>query len=176
MKYLLLGEETERLIFRKLVQEDFDEWIEIFKEKDVPKFLGLDASLSPHKLCELWFEKVFNRYNNNLGGHNVLVDKKTNQMIGHCGLLVQNIENEERLEIGYSILPKFWRMGYAFEAAKKCKDFAFENNFAKELISVVHVENIGSEKVARKNGMHFEKFIENYKGFPVNIFKIENNQ
>ena len=33
----------------------------------------------------------------------------------------------------------------------KCKNYAFENNLSDSLISMIHVENIGSEKVALKN-------------------------
>jgi RimJ/RimL family protein N-acetyltransferase len=49
------------------------------------------------------------------------MDKKTNRLVGQCGLLIQNIDNIERLEIGYSILPEFWNQGFASESAMKCK-------------------------------------------------------
>lgn len=173
MNLLLTHQETERLRFRLLEKSDFDIWMELFKGDDVATFLGLDANLSERELCQIWFDKAFHRYENDLGGMNVLIDKKTNQLIGQCGLLIQTVEDEQRLEIGYSILPKYWRQGYAFEAAQKCKDYAFENNCSDNLISVVHVDNIGSEKVARKNGMQLEKKIEEYKGVYVNVFSID---
>jgi len=59
-------------------------------------------------------------------------------------------------------------MGYASEAAIKCKDYAFKNNYADSLISMIHVENIGSEKVAIKNGMSFEKKLKAF-----NIFRVD---
>jgi RimJ/RimL family protein N-acetyltransferase len=111
---------------------------------------------------------VFYRYENDLGGMNVLIDKKTNRLVGQCGLLIQTIENIVRLEIGYSILPEFWNKGFASESAAKCKDYAFEHNFANSLISMVHVDNISSEKVALKNGMTFEKQLNSF-----NIFRID---
>ena len=77
------------------------------------------------------------------------------------------------MEIGYSILPKYWHKGYASESAIKCKNYAFENNLSDSLISMVHVENIGSEKVALKNGMILEQKIDSYEGSPVNIFRID---
>ncbi|MBP2832159.1 GNAT family N-acetyltransferase [Aquimarina sp. U1-2] len=169
MTYLLIDQETQRLKFRQLRSSDFDEWLPLFKEKNTAKFLEMDPNLTPFELCEKWFEKSFYRYKNELGGMNVLINKETDQFIGQSGLLVQNIDNQNRLEVGYSILPKYWNQGYAFEAASKCRDFAFEHNFIDSLISVIHTANKGSEKVALKNGMTFEKKFDNN----FNIFSIE---
>ena len=175
MKYSLEGKETERLKFRLLKLEDFNDWINLFKGKNVAKFLGMDTNLSEKEMCEIWFKKTFNRYENDLGVMNALIDKKTNLLVGKCGLLIQSIQNIERLEIGYSILPEYWGKGYASESAVKCKNYAFENNLSDSLISMVHVENIGSEKVALKNGMILEQTIDSYKGSPMNIFRIDKN-
>ncbi len=168
MKYLLTGQETERLKFRLLESKDFDAWLDLFKAKNIAKYLDLDPKLSESELCKIWFDKVFHRYENDLGGMNVLIDKKTNLIVGQCGLLVQTIENIERLEVGYSILPKFWNQGFASESAKKCKNYAFKNEFANSLISMIHVDNLSSEKVALKNGMTFEKKLDSF-----NIFRID---
>ncbi|MFT4603232.1 MAG: ribosomal-protein-alanine N-acetyltransferase [Arenicella sp.] len=171
MKYLLEGEETERLTFRLLKSDDFHAWMPLFKADDIAEFLDLSTEFSERKLCNLWFEKVFNRYEKDLGGMNVLIDKKSNRIVGQCGLLVQTIEDEERLEIGYSILPEFWNKGYATESALKCKNYGFENDFADDIISMVHHKNLASEKVALNNGMTFEKKVKLF-----NIFQIKKEE
>ena len=167
MKYLLTGQETERLKFRKLQPDDFDTWLPMFKANNIAKFLDLDLKASESELYTLWFDKAFHRHENDLGGMNVLIDKNTNRLVGQCGILVQTIEDVERLEIGYSLLPEFWGRGYASEAALKCKNYAFENNFSNVLMSMVHVENISSEKVALRNGMDFEKKIKDFNVFSI---------
>lgn len=172
MKYLLTGEETERLKFRLLTQDDFNDWLPLFQEPRVAEFLGMDTSLSPRQHCEEWFKKSLGRYETETGGMNVLVDKVSEKMVGQCGLLIQDIEGEQFMEIGYSILPEYWGKGYASEAAIKCKEFAFKNNFTDAIISMVHVDNIGSETVAKRNGMTLFKHIANYKGQAVNIFRV----
>lgn len=172
MRYLLTGEETERLKFRLLKESDFEAWLPLFENKDVARFLALDPEKSSKELCEFWFEKVFNRYSNDLGGMNVLIEKSTGNFIGQCGLLVQEVDGETRLEVGYSILPKYWGKGFASEAAIKCKDFAFVNNFSDTIISVIHPENVGSEKVAIRNGMSLLKRTE-FHGMPANIFEVK---
>ncbi|MDG1332950.1 MAG: GNAT family N-acetyltransferase [Crocinitomicaceae bacterium] len=169
--YLLENFETERLHFRKLSWDDFDEWQELFISDDVAIFLGMDPRLTKKELTQKWFDKTLQRYENITGSMNVLVHKESNQLIGQCGLLIQTIEGEDRLEVGYSILPKHWKQGYAFEAANACLNHAFEQGWVDHLISQIDPNNIGSEKVALKNGMSLEKTIIE-EGSPLNIFSI----
>lgn len=172
MKYLLTGQETERLTFAMLTRDYFNEWLPLFDEPTTALFLGMDTSLNATELCEAWFKKSLGRLENDTGGMNVLIDKTTGKMVGQCGLLIQDIEGEKFMEVGYSVLPEYWGLGYASEAAQKYKNFAFDNEFTNELISMIHVDNIGSETVARRNGMQLFKYMPNYKGQPVHIFKI----
>jgi ribosomal-protein-alanine N-acetyltransferase len=171
MRYLLTGEETKRLRFRLLEESDFDAWLPLFSTPEAIQFLGLAGIPTPEKRCRKWFETVQNRYENNLGGMNVLIDKQTETLIGQCGLLVQEVDGIRELEIGYSVLPCFWGNGYATEAARKCKEFAFANQFSGSLISIVHIQNIRSVHVAQKNGMILDKQTI-FKDMPVNIFRI----
>lgn len=167
MNYLLTNEETERLNFRKVTIDDYNTWLPLFNEQHIAKYLGMPKGLTQNEQCDFWFKKVFHRYEHNLGGMNALIDKKTQHFIGQAGLLVQTIDNEERLEIGYSILPRYWNLGYATEAAAICKSFGFENNLADSLVSMMHIDNIGSELVALKNGMSLEKHVDDFKVYSI---------
>ncbi|WP_299335250.1 GNAT family N-acetyltransferase [uncultured Psychroserpens sp.] len=168
MKYLLTGQTTQRLNFRLVTKQDYNLWLPLFKENNVDKFLGMPEGMTQREQCDFWFKKVFHRYENGLGGMNALIDKTTGDFIGQCGLLIQTVEDEERLEVGYSILPKYWGNGYAQEAAIKCKEFCFEHEFTNNLMSMMHVDNIASEIVAKKNGMTFEKCVKGYNVFSIN--------
>ncbi len=137
MKYLLDGQETERLVFRLLTYHDFDAWTELFREKDICRFFGLEESQSSVEKCRHWFARILFRYLSDRGGMNVLIEKETNAFVGQCGILVQELDGKEELEIAYAILPAHRNKGYATEAALKCRDFAFENNFANHLVSII---------------------------------------
>lgn len=176
MKYLLEGQCSKRLDFRLLCEDDFEWWKALFERKEVARFLGLDPNNSAQELCEKWFAKAFDRYANDTGGMNVLVDRELGLPVGQCGLLLQEVEGEERMEVGYSLHPDHWGQGYATEAAMKCRDFAFENNFRENLISQVHIENTPSAHVARRNGMTWEKRVKLDGGLTLNIFSIYRSQ
>ncbi len=171
MKYLLDGQETERLTFRLLEEADFDAWLPLFYT-DAGRFLGLEHLHTPVEQCKAWFDRCFKRYAEDEGGMNVLIDKATGQMVGQVGLLVQYPNEERVLEVGYSLLPAYRNKGYATEAAMKCKEYAFENKLADFLVSIIHVENTDSMLVAERNGMKQWK-ATNFKGMPVYIYRID---
>ena len=126
---------------------------------------------TPHERCEKWFEWTFHRYGHDLGGQNVLISKDTGLLIGQCGLLVREINGISELEVAYSILPQYRRQCYAVEAAQKCRDFAFENNFHHRLVSIIVPENENSKKVASKNGMQFSQTI-NFNNKVMDLYAI----
>ncbi len=176
-KYSLEGQETERLLFRRITEQDFDTWLDFCKYPDSLKYIFSQEQLKvedPIERCRMWFKRVFNRYENGLGGMNALIEKQTGAFVGQCGLLIQTIDDIEELEIGYSLMPAFRGKGFASEAAIKCKEFAFENNYATSLISVIVPENTDSIKVAMNNGMKLDKTTTS-NGDVVNIYRINKN-
>ena len=171
MKYLLAGGETSRLIFRKIEKSDFTEWLKFFTDPTT-SIHWLEEKQLPQEQCESWYQKQFWRYENEMGGTNALIEKSSGKLIGHCGLLVQIVDDRTELEIGYSLLSEFWGKGYASEAAIRCRDYAFENNLSESLISIISLTNIPSQQVALKNGMAIEKETI-YKDNRVYIFRID---
>lgn len=105
------------------------------------------------------------------GGMNALIEMSSGKLIGHCGLLVQRVDNVIELEIGYSLLLPFWNKGFATEAVIKCRNVAFVRNYSPSLISIISRTNTPSARVAEKNGMTIEKETV-YCDNPVNIWRI----
>ncbi len=174
MKFLLNGQESDRLFFRKVDRADFNNWLPFHSDAKTSAH-WVSEKEDPVTACQKWYDKQLYRYQNNLGGMNALIEKSTGALVGHCGLLVQTVDGITELEIGYSLLPDFWNKGYATEAAKKCRDFAFENNFTHSLISIISLTNLPSGNVARKIGM-IAGHITTYNGNRVTIFRITKQQ
>ncbi len=173
MKYLLENEETTRLKFKEIIDTNFDQWLKFFKEPSSFEHWAGQFD-KPEMECKKWFGRQKERYENDEGGMNALIDKQSGMLIGYAGLLIQKVDQKIELEVAYSLLPEYRNKGYASEAAMKCRDYAFENNFADSLISIISLTNAPSENVANKNGMKIDKQTV-YKENQVNIFRIYKN-
>ena len=69
------------------------------------------------------------------------------------------------LEIGYLFQRPHWHKGYATEAAKACKRYAFEVLGAGEVCSIIRDTNTASQNVAVRNGMTItDSWTKHYRG------------
>ena len=76
-------------------------------------------------------------------------------MIGDCGLTLQNINGKTLPEIGFHIRRDCQRKGYAGEAARAVRNWAFRNTDYPTLYSYCKYTNVPSIKTAESIGMHF---------------------
>ena len=79
------------------------------------------------------------------------------EVIGDCGLTLQNINGNMLPEIGYHIRRDCQRRGYAKEAAKAVRDWAFRNTDYPALYSYCKFTNEPSIRTAESIGMHFDR-------------------
>lgn len=167
------GLESPRLITQKLTESYILPWADFFKDKEAieyfPLFDGTDLERS-----KSWIERQLMRYTENRYGMQALVDKKSNEFIGQCGLLAQEVDGINELEVGYHIFKRHWGQGYAPEAARLFINFAFENNLTDSIISIIHINNLRSQKVADKNGLTRDKQTK-WLDLDVYIYRINKN-
>lgn len=164
--------QTDRLFIRPVTEADIEPWQEFFVNNYALPFFSFDDERSALVKARVWVKRQFKRYEENRLGLMALVSKETGDLVGMCGLLAQDVDGQQEVEVGYHILPKYWGNGYAFEAARFFKKFAFDNNITDRLISIIHPENYPSQNVARKNGMELEKEVV-FHGLPARVYKID---
>ena len=71
----------------------------------------------------------------------------------------------EVLEIGYLFQRDRWHRGYATEAARACKAYAFDTLGAAEVSSIIRDTNLPSQRVALRNGMTpRDTMVKHYRG------------
>lgn len=169
------GKTTNRLLLRKVEESDISLWTEFFINNPSLPYLGIDLNKTHEENSKEWIEFQLKRYKENRYGHHSLIDKETGDFLGMCGLLTQTIEDKTEIEIGYSILPKYWGKGFASEAAQFFRNFGFEHEKLDHIISVIDIRNIASQKVAVRNGMFIDRQIK-YFDLDVYIYQITSDE
>ena len=154
--------ETARLFLRKMTQNDFGDLCKILQDSEV--MYAYEGSFSNEEVQD-WLDRQLNRYRNDGVGLYAVILKKTGEMIGQCGLTIQDIPNKRVFEVGYLFQKAYWHNGYATEAAIACKNYAFDILGVDEVYSIVRDSNIASQNVAKRNGMTIVgTFAKHYRG------------
>ena len=142
--------ETERLILREMVPEDFEALYRVLADSDIMRHYPYTFDEARVKN---WIACNRERYETLGFGLWAMVRRDTGEMIGDCGLTLQSIEGELLPEIGYHIRRDCQRRGYASEAAGAVRDWAFEHTAYDCLYSYMKYTNVPSYATAMAVGM-----------------------
>lgn len=159
MKMIL---ETERMYLREMEQSDFHDLCKILQDGET--MYAYEGAFTDEE-TQQWLDRQVERYRQYGFGLWAAVLKETEELIGQCGLTMQPWKEEQVLEIGYLFRRDCWHRGYATEAAKACKRYAFEVLGAKEVCSIIRDTNTASQRVAIRNGMTvMDSWTKHYRG------------
>ncbi len=157
--------ETDRLLLRRVSQNDVPEILELRGNPETMKFIPRplvttsDEALAHYKMIDDKIEK-------NEGINWAITLKGKPKLIGIIGHYRIQPENH-RCEIGYMILPQYNGQGIVTEAIKLVLEYGFENLQMHSIEAVIDPENFASERVLQKNGFVKEAHIlenEHYEG------------
>ena len=161
--------ETERLILREMTPDDFAALYDVLADSDIMQHYPYTFDESRVKN---WIAKNIERYRIFGFGLWAVVLKETGEMIGDCGLTMQNINGSIKPEIGYHISKRHQRRGYAKEAAGKCRDWTFSHTPFCVLYSYMKEANIASSATARANGMRLMETFTDAEGESTAVYAI----
>lgn len=167
--------ETKRLSLREMVQTDLELLGKILKDKEV--MYAYEHAFSDIEVQE-WLDKQIIRYKNDGIGLYAVILKSTGEMIGQCGLTMQEVNGKQVVEVGYLFQKAYWGKGYATESAIACKEYAFNTLNISEVYSIIRDNNITSQEVAKRNGMSIcGEFTKHYYGIdmPHLVYKVSVN-
>jgi ribosomal-protein-alanine N-acetyltransferase len=162
--------ETKRLTLRKLVLDDAEALYRIYHEPEVLKYFthGPPESIDAERQG---IERHLGHYERHGFGLWATVLRDSGELIGRCGLLSQQVDGVEEIEVAYLLSPRFWGRGLASEAARAVRDFAFSSVDCARLVSIIHPQNLASKRVATALGMVFWKQSRLYD-IDVEIFSV----
>jgi len=150
--------ETERMVLCRMEMPDVDDLMGIFSDPVVMRYYPGTKS---RREAETWVQSQLDRYRDHDIGLWAAVLKDSGELVGQCGLTVQEVEGREEVEIGYHFLRKHWNRGLATEAARACRDHGFALGHDR-LVSLIDPGNLASRRVAEKTGLTLEKEVEKW--------------
>ena len=147
--------ETERLILRDFVRED---WQRVLEYQSDPLYLRYNqwTHRTPEAVQEFvgWFltqQKQQPRIKFQLA----VVLKSNSLLIGNCGVRMDKA-GAVQADIGYELDSQYWYHGYATEAANAIVDLGFEHFGVHRIWADCVADNTGSAHVLEKLGMKLE--------------------
>jgi RimJ/RimL family protein N-acetyltransferase len=143
---------TDRLVLRRLVVEDvpalvayhsdpqvvkFQSWSE-FGEDDARTFVESQRTVSPGT-PGAWFQFAIGL-------------RPSGELVGDIGLHVR-ADNPALVDVGYTLMPRHQRQGYATEAVRAAIQFSWDHVGVTSVRATIHQDNERSLAVARRLGM-----------------------
>ena len=161
--------ETERLILRQLEVSDVDALMGIFSDPEAMRYYPGTKSRTE---AEEWVRRFQESYRERGFGLWAAIFKGSGEFAGQCGLVAQEVDGRDEVEIGYLFLRRFWGQGLATEAARACRDYGFGTFGYDRFVSLIDPSNLASRRVAEKVGMKLEKHTHKW-GKKICVYAIE---
>lgn len=158
--------ETTRLILREFTMDDLEPLVAMHSNPEVSRFLGgvKTPEQSRQRLLE-WIaeykEYGFSKW--------AVVLRTTGELIGRCGLSLEEVEATSDWELGWTFARAHWGHGYATEAAAAARGHSFDKLGLPRLISLIRPGNFASIRVAERLGMAYQRLVD-WNGAPAHMY------
>jgi RimJ/RimL family protein N-acetyltransferase len=141
--------ETERLRLIAFGERHFEAYASMLADSESTRFVGdgqpldrMNAWRSMAMLLGHWMLRGYGMW--------AIERKDTGRFIGRVGL--HRPEGWPDLELGWMLMARERRQGFATEGARAALDFAFRKIDAQRVVSLIRIENSASERVSRRLG------------------------
>lgn len=146
--------ETDRLILRKFVETDIDDFYEYVSDDVVTRYLSWDTYRSKDVARE-YITSIIEKYNRYELAPWGIELKENSKLVGSIDFVQYDYKNFSA-EIGYILNRNYWSKGIMTEALRDIIKFGFEEMSLVRIEMRHDAENIGSGKVMQKNGLKYE--------------------
>lgn len=148
--------ETERLIVRRLGVEDCAFILELLNQPSWLQYIG-DKGVKTLSDAEMYIRNGPMDMYERLGFGLFAVDlKESGEPVGICGLIKR--ETLDNVDIGFAILERHHRKGYACESAEAVMEFAKKLELQR-VVAITTQDNSASGALLEKLGFTFKQVI-----------------
>ena len=142
--------ETPRLLLREMTTSDLPAICRVLQDEKT--MYAYEHAFSDEE-AQAWLNNQLRRYREDGFGLWAVVLKESGEIIGQCGITLQDVNGEWVPEVGYLFERAYWHRGFATEAAIACKEYAFNVLGLDTVYTIIRDNNIASQNVAKRNGM-----------------------
>lgn len=150
--------ETDRLTLRELTTDDAPFFLQLVNTEGWLQNIG-DRKVYSLSDAEIYLkDRVLKSYKVNKFGMWGMELKGSSELIGMCGL-VKRSELKE-IDIGFAVLPHYYRKGYTYEAALAVLNYAKITLEIVNVVAICNTDNKASLTLLQKLGLRIDKKIK----------------
>lgn len=160
--------ETARLLLREFESVDTPVLSKILGDPAVMEFSSKGAMTEADTVG--FIEWCTASYQEHGYGQWALIEKRSEMLIGFCGLSHATVDEVDEVEVAYRLARNRWGNGFASEAASMVLDYGFSVCNLKSIVGIVSPRHEASIRVLEKSG--FQSFSEAlYRGWDVRVYR-----
>ncbi len=149
--------ETARLRLRPMLEGDAAFLLEVLNEPAFIRNVGDRGVRTVEEAAQYLRERITAQYERFGFGMWLVELSEPGEPVGICGLIKR--DNLEDVDLGFSLLERFWSRGYASEAAAAALGAAWEMAKLSRLVAIVAPHNHASVRLLEKLGFRLENKI-----------------
>lgn len=144
------GLETTRLKLRRFALDDEGLLYRLHSDDAVMRYMGGVKTVAQNR--SLLEERILRYYDEYPGlGVWATTERDSGRFVGFH--LINNIQGERLMQIGYCLLPSDWGKGYASEMCSALLRYAFVSLKLPKLNAITDLGNVASQQVLLKSGL-----------------------
>lgn len=149
---------TDHLLLERWAPEHAPGLAQVNAQPEVMRFLNdgtpmtrAESDAVSERVCEHWADHGFGLW--------AAIERDTGRMVGFAGIChpLWFPAHAHDVEVGWRLHPDVWGRGYATEAGREGLRVGFGERGLKEIMALVHTDNVRSAAVAMRIGMVRER-------------------
>ena len=142
--------QTRRLALRRFTPADHDWLVALYSDAEVMRYGG--GVKSPEQVETVMRERILDYYDAQPGlGVWQTVERATGTPVGFH--VLNTIQGESIIQVGYFLLKPAWGRGYATEMALALLRFGFVERRLPHIAGMAELDNLASQRVLTKIGL-----------------------
>lgn len=147
--------ETKRLTMRRLNTGDAGFILRLVNEPSWLRYIGDKGVRTLEDAAEYIRNGPADMYQRLGFGLWLVSIRSSGEPIGMCGLLQR--DSLDDVDIGFALMPEFWRRGYAYEATRSTVQFARDQLRLPRLAAITSQDNTASRGLLEKLGFRLQR-------------------